>query len=156
MRSKAKRSSSTRREEREETVPRFSSANDGWLELDTSCPGTASSSQGPSVTAVARETRVLDEKRDGDEMPEKSQEISNVCIGYGASDKTGGVPCPREHEEDLTNLAEEYQMRNDAGECFVHVRKNHSNNCDLRALSELTRGEVFTRKTCKVRRPSQS
>ena len=42
-------------------------------------------------------------------------------------------------------MAEEYQSRNAAGECFVHIRKHHSCNKDLRALSGLTKGNKFYR-----------
>lgn len=87
--------------------------------------------------------RDLSEQIDEDEVPEKSQRIASVCIGYGASDKIGEVERPREYEDDLKVLAEEYRVRNDAGECFVHIRKKHSSNRDLRALSELTKGGKF-------------
>ena len=40
-------------------------------------------------------------------------------------------------------MAEEYQSRNAAGECFVHIRKQYSGNKDLRALSGLTKGNKF-------------
>ena len=45
-----------------------------------------------------------------------------------------------EYEEDLKKLAEEYKTRSGVGECFVQIRKKHSSNRDLRALSELTKG----------------
>ena len=120
MASHSKRSSSARREEsqRNEKVPKFNSASDGWLELDVSSPGVASSSQGPPAGPV--EKRVLSDARD-DEAPEKLHNKSSVGVGYGASDKIGEVPCQREYEEDPKKFAEEYQVRNSSGECFVHL-----------------------------------
>ena len=40
-------------------------------------------------------------------------------------------------------MAEEHESRNAAGECFVHIRKQHSGNKDLKALSRLTKGNNF-------------
>ena len=40
-------------------------------------------------------------------------------------------------------MAEEYRDRDSLGECFVHIRKQHSSNKDLRALSGLTKGGKF-------------
>ena len=40
-------------------------------------------------------------------------------------------------------MAEEYQSRNAAGECFVHIRKQYSISKDLRALSGLTKANNF-------------
>ena len=48
-----------------------------------------------------------------------------------------------EYEDDLAEMAREYKMRLDAGECFVHIRKRQSSNKDLRALSHLTKGGKF-------------
>lgn len=46
---KEKRSSSPRREDRKEKVPRFTTARDGWMYEDVSSPGATSSGQGPSI-----------------------------------------------------------------------------------------------------------
>lgn len=73
-------------------------------------------------------------------MPEKSQKIPSVVVGYGAADKIGEAPCQEEYEKDLQLMAEEYQNRDNAGECFVHIRERHSSNRDLSALRELSRG----------------
>ena len=40
-------------------------------------------------------------------------------------------------------MADEYRERDAAGECFVHIRKQHSSNMDLRALNGLTKGVKF-------------
>ena len=45
--------------------------------------------------------------------------------------------------DDLRKMAEEYRERNSSGECFEHIRKKHSSNRDLRALSGLTKGVKF-------------
>ena len=37
---------------------------------------------------MALDKSALEEKSDEDEMPEESQKISSVCVGYCASDKT--------------------------------------------------------------------
>ena len=34
----------------------------------------------------------------------------------------------KDYEEDLIKMAEEYKVRNEAGECFVHVRRKHSSS----------------------------
>ena len=93
----------------------FNSASDGWMELEDSSVGAASSNQGPFQVSVPVEKRELGDKKRNDEMPEKSQRISSVCVGYGASDKLGEVPCQTEYEEDLKKLAEEHEARSDAG-----------------------------------------
>ena len=99
-------------------MPRFS-AGDGWLELDRSSPTAASSGYDPSSGSARppceplgsrgeqAEKRELNDKMDKDEMPEKSQKISSVCVGIRASDKNGETPCQREYEADLKTLAEE-------------------------------------------------
>ena len=66
------------------------------------------------------------------------QRIAKICVGYGAADKKGEVTA-KEYEEDMLKMAEKYKARDDTGECFVHVRKKHSSNKDLRALRQLTR-----------------
>ena len=45
--------------------------------------------------------------------------------------------------EDLKEVATEYERMNSAGECFVHVRKRHSSNCDLRAMNPLSKNGSF-------------
>ena len=52
----------------------------------------------------------------------------------------GSASCKEEYERDLQLMAEEYEHRNDAGECCVHIRKKHPSNRGLRALKEITRG----------------
>ena len=47
------------------------------------------------------------------------------------------------YADDLKMMAEEYRERDSLGECFVHIRKRHSSNNDLRALSGLTKGGKF-------------
>ena len=101
---KEKRSSSTHRNENPDKMPRFSSAGDGWLELDTSSPDAASSGYDPSSGSVGApcepigsrgeqaEKRELNENMGEDEIPEKSRLISSVCVGYGASTKTEKLP----------------------------------------------------------------
>ena len=70
------------------------------------------------------------------------QNILSICIGQGAADKIGEVGADV-YADDLKAMAEEYRERGSLGECFVHVRKRHSSNKDLRALSGLTKGGKF-------------
>ena len=42
-------------------------------------------------------------------------------------------------------MAEEYRDRDSSGEWFVHIRKQHSSNNDLRALRGLTEGGKFSK-----------
>ena len=74
-------------------------------------------------------------------MPSKAQKISSVCIGFGAADQMGEVPSTQSYESDLVELVKEYEEATIRGENFVHIRKRHSSNRDLKALSEWTRGE---------------
>ena len=76
------------------------------------------------------------------DAPEKSQKISSICLGYGASDKIGEVKS-KEYEEDLAVMAEEHRAGVAAGECYVRVRKRHSRNKDLRVLSRMAQGAKF-------------
>ena len=76
-------------------------------------------------------------------MPNKTQKISSVCIGFGASDKIGESPCLKAYEYNLIDLVTGYEERHGQGENFDHVRKLHACNRDLRALRELTKGEQF-------------
>ena len=98
------RSYIVREEGKEGKVPQFHTAYDGWLVSDASGSGAASSSQAPIAVAESTEKRILKDKWDEDEMPEKSQKISNVCIGYGTSDNIGEAPCQEEDEEDLMKM----------------------------------------------------
>ena len=70
------------------------------------------------------------------------QKIMSICIGEGAADKRGGISADA-YAEDLRRMAEEYRERDSAGECFVHIRKQHSSNRGLRALNGLTNGVKF-------------
>ena len=67
------------------------------------------------------------------------QKFMSICIGEGAADKRGGISADA-YAEALREMADEYRERDAAGECFVHIRKQHSSNRDLRALSGLTKG----------------
>ena len=86
--------------------------------------------------------RTLSETWNEDEAPDKAQKILSICVCQGASDKRVEVSA-NIHDDDLKVMAEEYQSRNAAGECFVHIRKQHSSNKDVRALSGLTKGNQF-------------
>ena len=77
-----------------------------------------------------------------DEALDNVQKILSICVGQGAADKKGEVGAD-DYSEDLKTMAEEYRERNSFGECFVHIRKRHSSNKDLRALSGLTNGGKF-------------
>ena len=79
---------------------------------------------------------------DEDESPEKSQKISSICFGIGPSDKKGELG-EREYKEELEAMAEEYQSQVKVGSCFVHVRKRHSSNRDMKMLNDLTGGTRF-------------
>ena len=140
-----------------DNISRFKPVGDVWPEMDMSSPDAASSSYDPSAgnsvepcrTTVPRgaptEKREPQGKDDDDEMPEKSQGISTVVVGYGAADKTGEAPCVAEYASDLQLMAEDYQNRDWAGECFVHIGKKHSSNRDLRALKEIPReGKLYS------------
>ena len=70
------------------------------------------------------------------------QKIMSICSGEGAADKRGGISADA-YAEDLRRMAEEYRERDAAGECFVHIRKQHSSNRDLRALNGLAKGVKF-------------
>ena len=70
------------------------------------------------------------------------QRISSICVGQGAADKIGEVKA-KEYEEDLKAMVEEYRASDEVGECFVHIRKRHSSNKDLKILSRLTKGAKF-------------
>ena len=61
--------------------------------------------------------RALNETWNEDEAPDKAQEILSICVGQGASDKKGEV-CAEVYDDDLKMMAEEYESRNAAGECF--------------------------------------
>ena len=116
---------------------------------DVSSPGAASSNQVPPPSmqpGVVRGAgkRTLNETWNEAEAPDKAQKILSICVGQGASDKRGEVNAEI-YEDDLMKMAEEYESRNAAGECFVHIRKQHSSNKDLRALSRLKKGNNLTR-----------
>ena len=66
----------------------------------------------------------------------------SICIGQGAADKKGEVGA-EVYADDLKAMAEEYRERDSLGECFVHIRKQHSSNKDLRARRGLTKGGKF-------------
>ena len=111
---------------------------------DVSNPGAASSNTpiAPSIPTGPNNSRSTkreaDSTPDDDEAPEKVQRIMSVCVGQGAADKLGKLSAI-EYKEDLEKMAKEYAERNDAGECFVHIRSRNSSNRDLRALSGLSR-----------------
>ena len=111
--------------------------------MDTSSPGASSSQDHRLALGNNSDKRTLEDAHDDDEMPEKSQKISSVCIEFGASGKRGESPCLKSYEQDLIDLVKEYEERHEQGETFVHVRKRYSGNRDLRTLRELTEGEQF-------------
>ena len=123
--------------------------------VDVSRPGAASSSQAPppgaqpGITSGAGK-RTLTESWNEDEAPDKAQKILSICVGQGASDKKGEVSVEM-YEDDLTNMAEACGNSNASGEYFVHIRKQHSSNKDLRALSRLTNGNNFYKMNLKSR-----
>ena len=59
------------------------------------------------------------------------------------ADKKGEGPGEEKYEEDLKDMSEQYKIRDEAGDCFVHIRKKHSSNRDLKVLSSLTKGAKF-------------
>ena len=81
------------------------------MRLENESPGASSSAQGPTIidSSMPSEKRELEDKSETSGMPEKTQRISSVCIGYGASDKIGEAHCLEKYEEDLKKLAEEYK-----------------------------------------------
>ena len=95
-----KRGNSAGAQSREAKAPRFTEASDGWLVLDTASSEAASSSQAPAAITGTADKRPLQDKEDEDEMPEKSQKISSVCIGRGAADKIGEVSNDEEYDEE--------------------------------------------------------
>ena len=111
--------------------------------VNVGSPGAASSSHAtppsaqPGITSGAGKG-TLAEPCNEDEAPDKAQKILSICVGQGASDKEGEVTAEiYENDLTMTRMAEEYESRNAAGECFVDIRKQHSSNKDLRALSRL-------------------
>ena len=100
---------------------------------DGSSPGASSSGQltTPSIPTgrnnSTSEKRRLDDRCDDDEAPEKAQKIMSVCIGVGAADKRGEASAEI-YAESLKEMAEAYRERNNAGECFVQIRKQNSSN----------------------------
>ena len=52
--------------------------------------------------------RELDDARDDDEAPEKSQKIMSICVGQGAADKLGKLSA-KDYEEDLEEMAKGYK-----------------------------------------------
>ena len=110
---------------------------------DVSSPGASSSHQsavpsptGPSVATSGQRTL---EATWNDDEPRYGV---SICIGQGAADKRGEVGADV-YADDLKAMAEEYRERDSLGECFVHIRKQHSSNKDLRALDGLTKGGKF-------------
>lgn len=111
----------------------------------SSSGASSSQAQVPDRQAEVQEKRVLETETGEDEMLNKTQNISSVCIGFGASDEIGESPCSRTCEQDLVDLVKEYEERHVQGQNFVHVRKKHSSNMELKALQELTKGEqIYT------------
>ena len=66
-------------------------------------------------------------------MPEKSQNISSVCVGYGASDKLGEAPCHTEYEEDQKKLAS-INVENAAG-IFLAADQYHASSLRDKCLA---------------------
>ena len=63
--------------------------------------------------------RTLHETLNEDEAPDKVLKFLSICIGQGASDKKGEVGAEAYAED---------RDRDSFGECFVHIRKQHSSN----------------------------
>lgn len=111
---------------------------------DVSSPGASSShlAAAPNVSVPGVTTsgkRTLDVTWNDDEAPDKAQQILSTCTGQEAADKRGEVRTDV-YADDLKTMAREYREQDSLGERFVHIRKWHSSNKDLRALSGLTKG----------------
>ena len=122
---------------------------------DVSSPGASSSHQAaapsagvpvPGAGQSASGKRTLEVTWNDDEAPDQVQKILSICVGQGAADKKGEIGAD-DYSEDLKTMAEEYRERESLGECFVHIRKSHSSNKDLRALSGFTKGGTFYKVT---------
>ena len=59
-------------------------------------------------------------------------------MGLGAADKKGEVS-REDYEASLKEMAEEYKTCDEEGRCFVHIRKRHSSNKDLKMLNSVAK-----------------
>ena len=141
-RQEAREKADKRERETEQEKEMKTARNQGMI--DVSSPGASSPHQAvaPVPRCVTNGERTLDEACNEDEAPDKVQKILSICIGQWASDKRGEVGAEA-YTDDLKAMAEEYRDRDSLGECFVHIRKQHSSNKDLRALRALTKSGEF-------------
>ena len=77
--------------------------------------------QGLKRTRLGRRKVVVHRRPAKPQLKQHGAAEKRFLKGCGQTWRSGEA---EEYAADLLKMAEEYQARNEAGECFVHVRKN--------------------------------